>query len=607
MDVVAGPEDSAVPHYSGDGGKPWSLYEIVLVRDLILREIQGASAGRDLTGGPKMLRLAFHDCLKHQNGLGGCDGCIEWTDVGTEFGWRDGDGRVEDREMEDWERRPNNNGLQPVVEFLEYVYNFDFGMTQSCWVKPGTVRGGHLDGVSPIVVHSVEECQQICKNMTACKYFVVPNLRFIDGRGPCRLYDESGTLSKMARGRLISGHGECPDANAHWSLQSRGKSRADLWAFASLLSVEEGIKRHNLACRGDRHPRGSRMCIQREGEQGCEISPSRPFIFQTGRKDCISSLDKPYKSEDVEAHPDEHFNGTMIVRFMEQNFGFSAKETVTIMGAHTLGRFHQPKSGHKYVWTTDWQAFNNQYYRNIAARDDWFFDDEKCTKVGDAWNNPGHAVWIAKMNQVYRTGGPIQWIQKKVVCPNCADKSYERGGRNPDRLELDRSCCLDNVPEGAFCRPDGNGPVNSTALQRDPDFSYGCEYSHFIFGRDETALGVDMGLMYKFNVDIRGFPSGCPGLDRTFYPASDMRFSDMTCGVDGQPRDPNGTRDAWTSNACPVDCPKQDYKYPGDGMALHEHVEHFADNQDIWIEEFLPTMEKMLSNGYTDLVTSWPL
>merc|ERR1712019_161583 len=136
------------------------------------------------------------------------------------------------------------------------------------------------------------------------------------------------------------------------------------------------------------------------------------------------------------------------------------------MGAHSMGRFHQQETAHKYVWASDFQVLNNQYYRNIAGREDWFFDDDECTKVGDAWGNKGHAVWIAKMNQVYRTGGPIQWIQKKVVCPNCAARSYERGGRNPERLALDKDCCTRDVPEGAFCRPDVkesySGPLNST-------------------------------------------------------------------------------------------------------------------------------------------------
>ena len=75
----------------------------------------------------------------------------------------------------------------------------------------------------------------------------------------------------------------------------------------------------------------------------------------------------------------------------------------------------------------------------------------------------------------------------RVVCPNCVAQSYNRGGRHPDRLAQDRDCCLLNVPAGAQCRPDGIGPVGSKAEGRDDDFSDGCEYSHFIFGKVRTS------------------------------------------------------------------------------------------------------------------------
>merc|ERR1711907_130476 len=112
-----------------------------------------------------------------------------------------------------------------------------------------------------------------------------------------------------------------------------------------------------------------------------------------------------------------------------------------------------------------------------------------------------------------------------------------------------------------------------------------------IFGRDETALGSDMGLMYKFDVDIRGFPHGCSGL-HTFYPSSDRRFSDMMCGVDGQPpfnqpdyEQNRAEHSEWMDRGCPADCDRQDYRYPGDVMTLADHVERFANDQAAWVEE----------------------
>ena len=64
---------------------------------------------------PKLLRLAFHDCVKYKDGSGGCDGCLNWKGVGTFFG-RPSEQLYEDVSVAD------NNGLRPTVEVLEAVY-----------------------------------------------------------------------------------------------------------------------------------------------------------------------------------------------------------------------------------------------------------------------------------------------------------------------------------------------------------------------------------------------------------------------------------------------------------------------------------------------------
>ena len=51
----------------------------------------------------KALRLAFHDCLKYEDGTGGCDGCLNLYDQGTNV-------------------KTDNNGLQPIAALLELIY-----------------------------------------------------------------------------------------------------------------------------------------------------------------------------------------------------------------------------------------------------------------------------------------------------------------------------------------------------------------------------------------------------------------------------------------------------------------------------------------------------
>ena len=48
------------------------------------------------------------------------------------------------------------------------------------------------------------------------------------------------------------------------------------------------------------------------------------------------------------------------------------------------------------------------------------------------------------------------------------------------------------------------------------------------------------------------------------------------------------------------DCPKQDLD-DGTGKELWKSVEDFADDQELWIEEFVEVFEKMQCNGYESL------
>ena len=64
---------------------------------------------------PKLLRLAFHDCVRYKDGGGGCDGCLNWNGVGKYYD------ELTVNAYEDV-KFTDNNGLQPTVEMLEAVY-----------------------------------------------------------------------------------------------------------------------------------------------------------------------------------------------------------------------------------------------------------------------------------------------------------------------------------------------------------------------------------------------------------------------------------------------------------------------------------------------------
>lgn len=113
----------------------------------------------------------------------------------------------------------------------------------------------------------------------------------------------------------------------------------------------------------------------------------------------------------------------------------------------------------------------------------------------------------------------------------------------------------------------------------------GCESFKFIFGRDDTALSPDIGMYIHFDVnESNGYPYGCPGLEH-FKPEHIVNG-----GLD------SGRRSRFSE----ANCEKQMYK-DEDDVPMYEIVEEFADDQAAWVDAFIPTMEKMMWNGYDGL------
>merc|ERR1712062_855006 len=86
------------------------------------------------------------------------------------------------------------------------------------------------------------------------------------------------------------------------------------------------------------------------GNAGWETDLSN---FEVGRTDCDAT------EVTTEIFPDSHVSP---FAFFEENFGFSARETTVIMGAHTLGRAQVGNSGFENFWTQDALNLGNEYY-----------------------------------------------------------------------------------------------------------------------------------------------------------------------------------------------------------------------------------------------------
>ena len=123
---------NAGEYVPGTPGAPWTKEEVLIVKsklyslfhrygaDNALLDINNGNrtfTWMDVPDEGKVLRLGFHDCLKYEDGSGGCDGCLNW------------DG-VEYRYPEDAAHKflypdigkTNNNGMGPTVVVLEHIY-----------------------------------------------------------------------------------------------------------------------------------------------------------------------------------------------------------------------------------------------------------------------------------------------------------------------------------------------------------------------------------------------------------------------------------------------------------------------------------------------------
>jgi hypothetical protein len=371
------------------------------------------------------------------------------------------------------------------------------------------------------------------------------------------------------------------------SLKEGGKSRADLWAFAAIKSVDFGIKVNNDACRGVNNPMRSKktVCLQDIDDLEKCLTHADPIVFQTGRRDCVKEGDfeKPYMQDKRENAPSNDLPGYKLAKFFKEDFGFEGRETVAIMGAHNMGNFHHTVTGFWYTFVTQQEdAMNNQYYRNMALRDEWYLEEEhgfsNCRRQSMANGTKGKAIWRMKAQSAFTDRTPVEWIQFKFICPNCewvSRNKWPSGYTEGDKAR-DRAAC-NGKPADMECKP-------------------GSEDWRFVWGRDESGTSSDMGMYYDFHVDEQGFPYGCADLDWAQF----VGFGNAT------PRNPGiGNRNylkARTNFNVDHGCNLQPHAEPPGSQPLHEIVEEFADDKQAFMDVFVHSMAKMLANGYTGLV-----
>ena len=113
------------------------------------------------------------------------------------------------------------------------------------------------------------------------------------------------------------------------SLFEAGKSRADFWAFASLVAVRHTLKNNDKMCQNYQPTAG--CSLAKNDTSFCSFNLNAPEIlpkFQTGRSDCVGNCksDMPdFCTTKHEIHPNPHGTGVETGTFFNESFNLNVQ------------------------------------------------------------------------------------------------------------------------------------------------------------------------------------------------------------------------------------------------------------------------------------------
>lgn len=313
-----------------------------------------------------------------------------------------------------------------------------------------------------------------------------------------------------------------------------GISRADLWSFVGLVALDEVSRRSRAFCYnfdekltcGDFSP-----CFSTFPEGFLNL-------FKTGRSDCIPSLaateKQGYLAPLSEKSPHAVANGVQTAEYFKNQFGFSPREALALMGAHTVGKYSTFRTHIDYSWVRKRgsmrnKVFNNEYYRTLAAKPGHVKDnfcvgslDGGLPKVNwHVFANLLEFSWPQNIPGAYWTQRPrrLIWHHEVTRAPNCqaADEDSVSTGMQTPWVNLGKANSefkplvlrLEKYAKDKgfnsmyeYCckiQADGCGTTNGEPC--DPE----CEQA---VQNRMRHLSSDVGFYLKFDFDEEGLPTG---------------------------------------------------------------------------------------------------
>ena len=313
------------------------------------------------------------------------------------------------------------------------------------------------------------------------------------------------------------------------SLKEMGVSRADLWAFASLVSLDE----YWQSTRGQCNLHNQEATCE---EFKCFVPPPKDNVktmFKTGRKDCKpkdgTGKFQTYLTAEVEVHPNQNGNGEMTFKYFEDHYKMDKRESLALLGIHTIGQFNGISSKLNYGWSNGlmirMNMFNNEYFRILAEMPAKkpvkveIKDEDGNTKVsknctGNLKDEPAEHyfqvrgtdfrdVWEPKSPWASKDHpGRLQWFSHYKLAPTCVEKGQkiikkkdedEDSEEVPDDQWDDDTCCKAMKDMKKSCKD--QKLCNDKCLR--------------LVSNRARYTSSEMGYYYDFKFNNKGLPEGC--------------------------------------------------------------------------------------------------
>jgi hypothetical protein len=378
------------------------------------------------------------------------------------------------------------------------------------------------------------------------------------------------------------------------SLRDTGKSRADLWQFASNVALEIEIERANFGCDYDFNA-GNQVRLL-ESEEKCYFKLFKPAVFKFGRVDCIPDESKketayPYEATGVESHPNTFGSAKHVVDNLKHDFNLTAREGISLMAAHaTSGQHHNFRGPFKYQWPGN-PYLSNMYFKYLAGTGHYMrykgLKPRNPTSVGDSQGKPAMGnLWKVKCAPIWKSnmtengwGGPCFWRPTRGNC------------RRPGE-EGSKTCFDHFADDGSIVKKTGKKGKNCEGVTYDANrIQYSSKVPQVApqpnkksCGTELTfALSYEINFMLDFEIDEEFRPHGCNGsIDKMIWSKFDFGNAHWNEPQSGE-----------SSATCGPNMERYE-----NGEALSEITVAFGEDHDVWNKAFLDGWEKISTNGY---------